>query len=101
MKLVLATNSEMIITKIFPKDIYKKVRVGRNKDNEVFLDGYAYSRIHTTFYNNNDSWYIVDGYCDKYSTNGTWIYLDDDWNIEDKVSIRVGIDELKIVKIDV
>ena len=99
--MVLASNAEMIITKIFPKDIYKKVRIGRNKENEVFLDGYAYSRIHTTFYNTNNDWYIIDGSHDKCSTNGTWIYLDKEWNIEDDISIRVGVDELKIVKLEV
>ncbi len=98
--MVLATNSEMITTKIFPKDIYKKVRLGRNKENEVILDGYAFSRIHTTFYNYNEDWFIIDGYSDKSSTNGTWIYLDNDWNIVDNISLRVGLDDLKIEKID-
>jgi len=50
------------------------VKIGRNRDNDLVLENYAYSRVHTSFfYNKTDkSWYVQDGISDKTSTNGTW-----------------------------
>ena len=88
--------------KVFPKETFKLVKIGRNKDNQVSLEGYAFSRIHTSFYYEEEvnEWYIRDGYDNKNSTNGTWIYLDWEWKVEDQVSFRIGANFLKIVKKD-
>ncbi len=60
--------------KIFKKENYPVVKIGRSSDNEIVLENYAYSRRHTSFfYNSSDeSWYIQDGFENKPSTNGTW-----------------------------
>ncbi len=96
-----ANSYEDIQTKVFHKDNYKIVKIGRNKDNQISLEGYAFSRIHTTFIFNEeeDEWYLKDGYENKASTNGTWIYLDWPWKIEDYVSFRIGANFLRITKI--
>ncbi len=65
------------------------------------LENYAYSRVHTSFYYDNEekSWYVQDGFENKSSTNGTWIYLDWPWQIDDGVKFRIGSNFLKITKI--
>lgn len=74
MKLEIVYLSEETKTKIFDPDHNKIVRIGRQKDNEIYLENYAYSRIHTTFFyqSNQNAWFIMDGTDGKPSTNGTW-----------------------------
>lgn len=61
-------------TRIFSKDEFKVVRIGRVRDNEIVLENYAYSRIHTSFVfdEKEQIWYVQDGIDKKKSTNGTW-----------------------------
>jgi hypothetical protein len=101
LKLELAFGNEETKTKVFRKE-HKIVKIGRNKDNDILLENYAYSRVHTSFFfnQNQQCWYVQDGYESKTSTNGTWIYLDSPWKIEDDVSFRVGSNFLKIIKND-
>ena len=61
-------------TRIFSKDEFKLVRIGRVRDNEIVLENYAYSRVHTSFtYDDRiGEWFVQDGIDGKTSTNGTW-----------------------------
>ena len=74
LKLELAYGNEETKTKIFNKEYYKVVKIGRNRENDIVLENYAYSRIHTSFYFNSqdNAWYVQDGIENKTSTNGTW-----------------------------
>lgn len=74
LKLELAYGNEETKTKIFNKDNFPMVKIGRHKDNDIVLENFAYSRLHTTFcYNSQENgWYVQDGYDGKVSTNGTW-----------------------------
>ncbi len=38
----------------------------------------------------NDQWVAIDGYNGKSSTNGTWIYLNEDYEIYDGVSFKAN-----------
>jgi len=85
--------------KIFSKET-KLIRIGRNKGNEIVLDNYAYSRVHTIiqYDDKDDNWYISDGFEGKFSTNGTWLYLDKEWVLGDKTYFRIGNSLIEIVK---
>lgn len=78
--------------KTFNKSVNKIVKIGRNRENEIILENYSFSRVHTSFFFNDEeeSWYVQDGINNKTSTNGTWIYLDWSWNITDKTCFRIG-----------
>ncbi len=109
LKIELAFGNEETKTKLFQKEFYQTVKIGRNKDNDLVLDNYAYSRIHASFIFNqeDDAWYVQDGIDNKASTNGTWyqlniyirIYLDWPWIVEDDpVHFRIGSNFLRIKK---
>ena len=93
---------ENIVNIAFPFTEFKSVRVGRNNDNELPLEGFAFSRIHTTFsYDvNKEEWYIQDGNGNKNSTNGTWLLLDWSLKIDDWISFRIGANLLRISKLN-
>lgn len=75
----------------FPEN-KKTVRIGRSKGNEIVLDSSNFSRVHTSFiYSSSDkSWYLMDGDGTKESTNGTWLFLDCQTEIYDKMLLRLG-----------
>ncbi len=74
LKLEIVYQNEETKTRIFSKDEFKLVRIGRGKENEVVLDNYAYSRVHSSFHYDEKlgEWYVMDGYQGRKSTNGTW-----------------------------
>ena len=74
MKLEIVYLNEETKTKVFDADHSTIVRIGRHKENEIYLENYAYSRVHTTFFylSQENAWYIMDGTEGKASTNGTW-----------------------------
>lgn len=78
--------------KIYPKGIGKVIKLGRNQTNDIVLDNFAYSRIHCSFFysKEDESWYVQDGFEGKFSTNGTWLYLDWSWPIENNLSFRIA-----------
>lgn len=85
-------------SKTFIKSPNKIVKIGRNRDNDIVLENYAFSRIHTTFWysSKDDSWNIQDGIDNKSSTNGTWMYLDWNWPIDQKLFFRIGKHNLNL-----
>ena len=74
LKIELAFGNEETKIKNFSNEIFPVVKIGRNRDNDLVLDNYAYSRIHTSFFFNSfeDAWFVQDGIDGKKSTNGTW-----------------------------
>lgn len=87
LKIDVVGNKDEII-KIFSKDFEGPIRIGRCKKNEIFLNNSALSRIQTSikFHSESQLWIIEDGLDGRKSTNGTWIYLDFDWEIAQDVS---------------
>jgi hypothetical protein len=76
---------------------YQVVKIGRGKDNDIVLENYAYSRLHTSLYfdSKQECWYVQDG-MEKPSLNGTWVYLDWPWQIKENLNFRIGGNILSI-----
>lgn len=76
----------------------KIVTIGRGKKCDISLHPSSYSRIQTTFTYDEDEkfWYVQDGNGEKLSTNGTWVFLNWDWKIEENIQFRIGQSLLKI-----
>jgi len=91
LKLEMVLQNEETKTKVFVKE-NKVVRIGRNKDNEIYLNNLAFSRVHTSLIYDEieQAWGLQDGFDNKTSTNGTWIYLDFPWEINQNASFRFG-----------
>jgi hypothetical protein len=80
---------DYVENKVFSPEKFKQVRIGRNRCNEVCFDGFTFSRIHTCFVYREYNWYVGDGIEDKKSTNGTWVYLDWKFRIENSVCVKI------------
>ena len=92
LKIDIVYGNEDVKSKTFSKGKDKTVRIGRGKDNEIVLENYVFSRVHTSFFYSiiDDSWHVQDGIEDKKSTNGTWLFLDWNYCIESKTFFRIG-----------
>ena len=91
--LIIAYQKEKTKMRIFSKDNFKLVRIGRGTENEIVLRNNVYSKVHTsfTFDDKVGEWFVQDGIDGKASTNGTWLYLDDcKWIIEKSIKFCVG-----------
>ena len=68
------------------------VKIGRCKSCDINLKSLAYSRIQTCLYYKKEEkiWYIKDGYNEKKSMNGTWLYINFPWEISLNTKLRVG-----------
>jgi len=95
LKIEIVYGNEETKVKTFLKSHGRVVKIGRNKDNEIILDNFSFSRVHTSFWYSSidDSWHVQDG-LDKCSTNGSWIYLDWNWPIDQKTCFRIGTNSL-------
>lgn len=85
-KIDLINGNEEVKSKIYNKDYSNVIKIGRNKDNDFYINNPSLSRIHTSILYKKDinSWILIDGTDKKKSTNGNWVYLDDIWEITDK-----------------
>lgn len=102
LKIEVVANKEETITRIFSKDFEGPIKLGRCKKNEVVLMNSTLSRVQTSIFFNssNQTWVIEDGLGNKKSTNGTWIYLDFDWEItQDLIYFRINKNFLVLRKI--
>ena len=59
----------------------KKVFIGRGITCDVRLDDNLLSKLHATIFYNSNGWNLVDGDMVKHSTNGTWLYLSDNFEM--------------------
>jgi len=72
------------------------VTIGRNKKCKLpYVDEKSFSRIQTTIAYVNGRWEIKDG-SDKPSTNGTWLYAQSSYEIQNGTIFRVYSSVLKI-----
>ena len=89
---------------------FKKVYVGRDISCNIIVDDSLLSRVHCTIeFKDDDGWVIYDGRCEdddpsKYrpSTNGTWLYLIEETQIDDGMIFKSNqnVYECKIIKQD-
>jgi len=68
------------------------VKIGRSKNCDIILKSLAYSRVQTSIYYKKDEniWYIQDGFDNKKSMNGTWLYINFPWDISFNTKLRIG-----------
>lgn len=93
------TGNENPISKTFHMNHTGPVRIGRSKDCEFMINNLTISKVQTSFKYIGENWIIYDGTENKKSTNGTWIYLDDDWPInEDILQFRIDKNFLHLRK---
>jgi len=72
------------------------VTIGRNKKCKLpYVDEKSFSRVQTTIAFVNGKWEIKDG-SDKPSTNGTWLYAQNSYEIQHGTCFRVYSSILKI-----
>ncbi len=93
-------NSEILYLKVFSPNInyerisfnplyYNKLFIGRDINNDVYIEDELLSRVHcTVFYKENVGWLIRDGKIKDnnmvtISTNGTWLMVYEDTEIND------------------
>jgi len=72
------------------KDI---ITVGRNKDCTLHVDkSSSFSRVQFTIQYDDfsEKWLVYDGDKVKKSTNGTWLFLDNSFEIQNNTSFRIG-----------
>ena len=74
------------------------VKIGRSKDCDIVLKNLAYSRIQTCLYYKEDEniWYICDGFKGINSTNGTWLFIDFPLEITSNLKLRIRNNLLEI-----
>ena len=74
------------------------VTIGRSKECDIILKGLAYSRIQTTIYYKEEEnlWYIQDGFNEKKSMNGTWLFINFPFEISYDIKLRVGNNLLEL-----
>ena len=80
----------------------KVITIGRNKDCDFsFPKDKSFSRYQTTFEFNEETkkWSIIDGYKDKGSTNGTWIFGVHSFLIKDEMIVEILNRKIKIKEI--
>jgi len=72
------------------------VTIGRNKKCSIFYEDKSFSRVHTTISYVNNKWEIKDGSDKGSSANGTWLYAQNSYEIQNGTIFRVYSSILKI-----
>jgi hypothetical protein len=101
LKIEIVSGNEETKSKLFTKTHVGLVKIGRSKENDIVLSRNSFSRVQASFYFNETSnnWILQDGTGNMKSKNGTWIYLDDIWEIEDVLYFRIAENFLCINKV--
>lgn len=69
----------------------KLIRVGRVSDCEIKFDVNTLSRYQFTIvYKESKGWVVIDGYDGKQSTNGTWLFVEDYYEISQNIAVKIG-----------
>jgi hypothetical protein len=93
-------NNKLIIEITFENNSIKKftfdnknnniITIGRGKKCNIVLSNLSYSRIQCSIVFENNFWFIIDGDREKESTNGTWVFINWDYDIEKDFLFRIG-----------
>lgn len=69
----------------------KNIQIGRYYLADIQINDKLLSKIHCVInYCEKDGWTLMDGHQDKPSTNGTWLYLNEDYEIYDKMLFKTN-----------
>lgn len=79
------------------KPLDKIAKVGRMSDCEIKFDGTNLSRYQCTLeYKEDKGWVVSDGFNGKPSTNGTWLFVQDFFEITQDEIVKIGQTLFKI-----
>lgn len=99
---VIASKGENLLSRVFASSFDGSIRIGRSKSNEIVLNNKTLSRVQTTLLFNStmEKWVIQDGAGTTFSMNGTWIFLDFEWEmVQELIYFRINKNFLKLRKI--
>ena len=82
--------------KIFSKES-PSITIGRSSTSTLQIASHALSRIQLLLYYKNNEWYLSDGDGSKPSTNGTWLYLNNEQELENNMIIKVSETAFKVI----
>jgi len=72
----------------FPVD-KKQITIGRQANCDIVIQDKLLSKIHSFIsYSEKTGWLLMDGYDNNSSTNGTWLYINEDFEIYDKMIFK-------------
>jgi len=72
----------------FPTD-KKIITIGRQNNVDILIQDKLLSKIHSTIcFSETSGWMLYDGYENNSSTNGTWLYINEDFEIYDKMIFK-------------
>eukprot|EP00831_Metopus_contortus_P062361 TRINITY_DN54433_c0_g1_i2.p1 TRINITY_DN54433_c0_g1~~TRINITY_DN54433_c0_g1_i2.p1 ORF type:complete len:175 (+),score=19.97 TRINITY_DN54433_c0_g1_i2:147-671(+) len=66
------------------------VRIGRMSDCEIRFDDPSVSRYQSNFKYKEGAWFIEDGWANSQSTNGTWLYIADNFVLNEGMIFKAG-----------
>ena len=82
----------------YEKSKQSVITIGREKNCDIPLTGLNYSRVQCKiFFDDNEyCWFFCDGDGIKESSNGCWIFLNFDWEINEDIKLRSGLNTFNI-----
>lgn len=93
-------NNEIQQSRLFKKDYSSLIKIGRSNNNEIPLASSSFSRIQMcVYYDSKGYWVLKDGNENNKSKNGTWIFLNEQVEIDKLVFFRIGTSFFRIKKI--
>lgn len=67
----------------------RNITLGRYSLADIQLNDKLLSKIHCVInFSEKEGWTLTDGHDDKPSTNGTWLYLNEDFEVYDKMIFK-------------
>lgn len=77
----------------------KHITIGRGISCDLRLDDNLLSKIHATVFYNSNGWNLVDGDMVKKSTNGTWLYLSEDFEMYTNMIFKANQAVFQVVSV--
>jgi hypothetical protein len=69
----------------------RNINIGRYSLADIQINDKLLSKIHCVInYSEKDGWSLIDGHDNKPSTNGTWLYLNEDFEVYDKMIFKTN-----------
>ena len=68
------------------------IKIGRSNQCDVAIEDAVLSKIQANIYFNQEKecWYLEDGHNNKRSLNGTWLYLNEDYDIYNGMTFKAN-----------
>ncbi len=76
------------------------IRIGRLHSCEIHIEDNSLSKYQANIsYDPEKGWILMDGYEGRQSTNGTWLYLSDNYSLYDGMVFKAHQTLLKVFRI--